>query len=297
MADVAFVGLGVMGFPMAGHLAAKGYRTTVYNRTAARAEAWRARHGGATAATPAAAAASSEIVAVCVGNDDDLRAVVLGAEGILAGLAPGGIVVDHTTASAEVARELAAAADAQGKHFIDAPVSGGQAGAENGVLTIMCGGEAEPFARAEPVLRAYGRAVTHMGPSGAGQLTKMVNQICIGGLLQALAEAIVFTQRAGLDPDKVLATISKGAAQSWQMENRWPTMVAGQFDFGFAVDLMRKDLGIVLDEARRNGTPLPITALIDQFYRMVQERGGGKGDTSSLILNLRQGSGAAGRND
>ncbi len=191
---------------------------------------------------------------------------------------------------------MAAAAAAQGKHFIDAPVSGGQAGAENGVLTVMCGGEAEPFARAEPVLRAYGRAVTYMGPSGAGQLTKMVNQICIGGLLQALAEAIVFTQRSGLDPDQVLATISKGAAQSWQMENRWPTMVAGRFDFGFAVDLMRKDLDIVLDEARRNGTPLPVTALVDQFYRMIQERGGGKGDTSSLILNLRQGPGAADRN-
>jgi 3-hydroxyisobutyrate dehydrogenase-like beta-hydroxyacid dehydrogenase len=296
MADVAFVGLGVMGFPMAGHLAAKGHTTTVFNRTPARAESWCARFGGSFAATPAAAATDAEIVAVCVGNDADLRSVVLGPEGILAGLAPGGIVVDHTTASAEVARELAAVAAAQGKHFIDAPVSGGQAGAENGALTIMCGGETEPFSRAEPVLRAYGRAVTLMGPSGAGQLTKMVNQICIGGLLQALSEAIVFTQRAGLDPDKVLATISKGAAQSWQMENRWATMAAGKFDFGFAVDLMRKDLGIVLDEARRNGTPLPVTALIDQFYRLVQECGGGKGDTSSLILNLRQGSGAAGRN-
>ena len=295
MADVAFVGLGVMGFPMAGHLAAKGHTTTVYNRTAARAEAWCAHHGGTRAATPAGAATSAEIVAVCVGNDDDVRSVVLGPDGVLAGLAPGGIVVDHTTASAEVARELAAAAAAQGKHFIDAPVSGGQAGAENGLLTVMCGGEPEPFARAEPVLRAYGRAVTHMGPSGAGQLTKMVNQICIGGLLQALAEAIAFTQRAGLDPDQVLATISKGAAQSWQMENRWPTMVAGRFDFGFAVDLMRKDLGIVLDEARRNGTSLPVTALVDQFYRLVQERGGGKGDTSSLILNLRQGSEATDR--
>ena len=289
MADVAFVGLGVMGFPMAGHLAAKGHLTTVYNRTPARAEAWCARFNGKRAATPAAAAAPSEIVAVCVGNDDDLRSVVLGSEGILAGLAPGGIVVDHTTASAEVARELAAAASAQGKHFVDAPVSGGQAGAENGTLTIMCGGEAEPFVRAEPVLRAYGRAVTHMGPSGAGQLTKMVNQVCIGGLLQALAEAITFTRCAGLDPEKVLATISKGAAQSWQMENRWPSMVEGRFDFGFAVDLMRKDLGIVLDEARRNGAALPVTALVDQFYRQVQERGGGKYDTSSLILNLRNG--------
>ena len=289
MTRVAFVGLGVMGFPMARHLAGKGHALTVFNRTPARAEDWCARSPGRRAGTPREAAARAEMVFSCVGNDDDLRSVVLGPDGILAGLAPGGIVVDHTTTSATVARELATVAVEQGKHFIDAPVSGGQAGAENGTLTIMCGGEAEPFARAEPVLRAYGRAVTHMGPPGSGQLTKMVNQICIGGLLQALAEAIVFTQRAGLDPDTVLATISRGAAQSWQMENRWPTMVAGKFDFGFAVDLMRKDLGIVLEEARRNGSPLPVTALVDQFYRVIQDRGGGRGDTSSLIINLMQG--------
>ena len=289
MTRVAFVGLGVMGFPMARHLAGKGHALTVFNRTPARAEDWCARSPGRRAGTPREAAARAEMVFSCVGNDDDLRSVVLGPDGILAGLAPGGIVVDHTTTSATVARELATVAVEQGKHFIDAPVSGGQAGAENGTLTIMCGGEAEPFARAEPVLRAYGRAVTHMGPPGSGQLTKMVNQICIGGLLQALAEAIVFTQRAGLDPDTVLATISRGAAQSWQMENRWPTMVAGKFDFGFAVDLMRKDLGIVLEEARRNGSPLPVTALVDQFYRVIQDRGGGRGDTSSLITNLMQG--------
>ena len=287
MARVAFVGLGVMGFPMAGHLAAKGHEVTVYNRTPAKAEAWCRQHGGRSAATPGEAAAAAEMVFSCVGNDDDLRGVVNGPDGILAGLEADGIVVDHTTASADVARELAAVARAQGRHFVDAPVSGGQAGAENGTLTIMCGGEPDPFLRAEPVLRAYGRAVTLLGPPGAGQLTKMVNQICIGGLIQALAEAITFTRCAGLDPEKVLATISKGAAQSWQMENRWPSMVEGRFDFGFAVDLMRKDLGIVLDEARRNGSPLPVTALVDQFYRLVQEKGGGRGDTSSLILNLR----------
>ena len=287
MARVAFVGLGVMGFPMAGHLAAKGHEVTVYNRTPAKAEAWCARHGGRRAATPREAAEAAEMVFCCVGNDDDLRGVVKGPDGILAGLEADGIVVDHTTASADVARELAAAARERGRHFLDAPVSGGQAGAENGALTIMCGGEPDPFARAEPVLRAYGRAVTLLGPPGAGQLTKMVNQICIGGLIQALAEAITFAQRSGLDTDQVLATISKGAAQSWQMENRWRTMAEGRFDFGFAVDLMRKDLGIVLDEARRNGSPLPVTALVDQFYRLVQEKGGGRGDTSSLILNLR----------
>ena len=227
------------------------------------------------------------MVFCCVGNDDDLRGVVNGPDGILAGLEADGIVVDHTTASADVARELAAVAREHGRHFVDAPVSGGQAGAENGALTIMCGGEPDPFARAEPVLRAYGRAVTLLGPPGAGQLTKMVNQICIGGLIQGLAEAINFAQRAGLDTDLVLATISKGAAQSWQMENRWRTMAEGRFDFGFAVDLMRKDLGIVLDEARRNGAALPVTALVDQFYRQVQDKGGGRGDTSSLILNLK----------
>jgi 3-hydroxyisobutyrate dehydrogenase len=288
MTDVAFIGLGVMGFPMAGHLAGKGHRVTVFNRTRARAEAWCARHAGASARSPREAAARAEVVLTCVGDDDDLRSVVAGPDGVLAGLAAGGIVVDHTTASASVARELAEASRARGAHFIDAPVSGGQAGAENGALTVMCGGEAEPFARAEPVLRAYGRAVTLMGPAGSGQLTKMVNQVCIAGLLQGLAEAVNFALRAGLDPEKVLATVSKGAAQSWQMENRWPSMVAGRFDFGFAVDLMRKDLGIVLDEARRNGSALPVTALVDQFYRMVQDKGGGRGDTSSLIRNLRE---------
>jgi 3-hydroxyisobutyrate dehydrogenase-like beta-hydroxyacid dehydrogenase len=287
MARVAFVGLGVMGFPMAGHLAAKGHEVTVYNRTPAKAQAWCAKHGGRSAPTPREAAEAAEMVFCCVGNDDDLRGVVNGPDGILAGLEAGGIVVDHTTASADVARELAAVAREQGRHFVDAPVSGGQAGAENGALTIMCGGEPDPFARAEPVLRAYGRAVTLLGPPGAGQLTKMVNQICIGGLIQGLAEAINFAQRSGLDTDLVLATISKGAAQSWQMENRWRTMAEGRFDFGFAVDLMRKDLGIVLDEARRNGAALPVTALVDQFYRQVQDKGGGRGDTSSLILNLK----------
>jgi 3-hydroxyisobutyrate dehydrogenase-like beta-hydroxyacid dehydrogenase len=289
MTRVAFIGLGVMGFPMAGHLASKGHEVTVFNRTPARALAWCGRFAGRHAATPREAAARAEIVFSCVGNDDDLRSVVLGQEGILAGLAEDGIVVDHTTASASVARELAKVAGERGRHFLDAPVSGGQAGAESGSLTIMCGGEPAPFARAEPVLRAYGRAVTLMGPAGAGQLTKMVNQICIGGLLQALAEAVNFAQRAGLDTDQVLATISKGAAQSWQMDNRWQSMAAGRFDFGFAVDLMRKDLGIVLDEARGNGAALPVTALVDQFYRTVQQAGGGRGDTSSLIVNLRQG--------
>ena len=287
MARAAFIGLGVMGFPMAGHLASKGHAVTVYNRTSARAEAWCRQFKGERAATPREAATGAEIVFTCVGNDADLRAVTLGAEGALAGLAGNAILVDHTTASADVARELAQTFAASGRHFIDAPVSGGQAGAENGTLTVMCGGEAEPFGRAEPVLRAYGRAVTLMGPAGAGQLTKMVNQICIGGLLQALAEAINFAQRAGLDAERVLATISKGAAQSWQMDNRWRTMAEGRFDFGFAVDLMRKDLGIVMDEGRRNGSALPITALVDQLYASIQDRGGGKGDTSSLIVNLR----------
>ena len=287
MARAAFIGLGVMGFPMAGHLASQGHAVTVYNRTSARAEAWCRLFKGERAGTPREAATGAEIVFTCVGNDADLRAVTLGAEGALAGLAGNAILVDHTTASADVARELAQTLATSGRHFIDAPVSGGQAGAENGTLTVMCGGEAEPFGRAEPVLRAYGRAVTLMGPAGAGQLTKMVNQICIGGLLQALAEAINFAQRAGLDADLVLATISKGAAQSWQMDNRWRTMAEGRFDFGFAVDLMRKDLGIVMDEGRRNGSALPITALVDQLYASIQDRGGGKGDTSSLIVNLR----------
>ena len=286
---LAFLGLGVMGYPMAGHLARAGHEVTVYNRTAAKADQWRNEYRGRTARTPAEAARGAQIVLMCVGNDDDVRSVATGADGALAGLASGAILVDHTTASAEVAREVHAAAAAKGVGFLDAPVSGGQAGAQNGKLTIMVGGDAATYTNAEAVLACYARAVTLMGPPGAGQLTKMVNQVCIGGLLQALAEAITFTRCAGLDPEKVLATISKGAAQSWQMENRWPSMVEGRFDFGFAVDLMRKDLGIVLDEARRNGAALPVTALVDQFYRQVQERGGGKYDTSSLILNLRNG--------
>ena len=288
MTKVAFLGLGVMGFPMAGHLKTKGgCDVVVYNRSAAKAKAWVEKFGGVSAATPRAAAEGCDIVFACVGNDDDLRSVTIGENGAFAGMEKGAIFVDHTTASANVARELYEAAKQGGFGFVDAPVSGGQAGAEAGTLTIMCGGDADAFATVEPVLRVYGRAVTHMGPAGAGQLTKMVNQICIAGLLQGLAEGIAFAMRAGLDPAQVLATISKGAAQSWQMENRWPTMVAGKFDFGFAVDWMRKDLAIALDEGRRNGAPLPVTALVDQFYRLVQQRGGGRLDTSSLITNLR----------
>jgi 3-hydroxyisobutyrate dehydrogenase len=284
----AFVGLGVMGFPMAGHLRAKGHEVTVWNRSAGKAQAWRERHGGEVAATPREAAAAAEVVFACVGNDDDLRSVVYGDDGILAGLARDAVFVDHTTASADVAREIDGKAREQGSHFVDAPVSGGQAGAENGALTVMCGGEEAAFARAEPAMRAYGKAVTLMGPAGSGQLTKMVNQICIAGLVQALAEALNFAQRAGLDPELVLATISKGAAQSWQMENRWKTMAQDKFDFGFAVDWMRKDLAICLAEARRNGAALPATALVDQMYRLVQQAGGGRWDTSSLIHNLRE---------
>ena len=288
MAKTAFVGLGVMGYPMAGHLVKHGHEVAVFNRTPAKAEAWAAEHGGRACRTPREAAAGAEIVFCMVGDDPDVRAVVYGADGILAGMGKGAILVDHTTASADLARELFAACEAQGKHFIDAPVSGGQAGAVNGVLTIMCGGSEEAFARAEPVMRAYGRQITLIGGPGAGQLTKMVNQICIAGLVQALAEGVNFAIRAGLDTDKVLATISKGAAQSWQMENRWKTMVQGKFDFGFAVDWMRKDLRIALEEARRNGAPLPITAAVDQLYRLVQMKGGGRWDTSSLIENLRE---------
>jgi 3-hydroxyisobutyrate dehydrogenase-like beta-hydroxyacid dehydrogenase len=289
MARTAFVGLGVMGYPMAGHLVKHGHEVAVFNRTPAKAEAWAAEYGGRACRTPREAAQGAEIVFCMVGDDPDVRAVVYGDDGILAGMGPDAVLVDHTTASADLARELFAAAEAQGKHFIDAPVSGGQAGAVNGVLTIMCGGEEEPFARAEPVMRAYGRQITLIGGAGAGQLTKMVNQICIAGLVQALSEAVNFAIRAGLDTDKVLATISKGAAQSWQMENRWKTMVQDKFDFGFAVDWMRKDLRIALEEARRNGAPLPITAAVDQLYRLVQMKGGGRWDTSSLIKNLREG--------
>jgi 3-hydroxyisobutyrate dehydrogenase len=286
MAKVAFIGLGVMGYPMAGHLKAKGHEVTVYNRNPTKAQGWVAQHGGVSAPTPADAAKGQEIVFCCVGNDDDLRAVTLGATGAFAGMAKGAIFVDHTTASADVARELDAAAQAAGFGFIDAPVSGGQAGAENGVLTVMCGGEPEVYARAEPVIAAYARMCKLMGPAGSGQLTKMVNQICIAGLVQALSEGVHFAKRAGLDVEAMLEVISKGAAGSWQMENRGKTMNIGKFDYGFAVDWMRKDLGIVLDEARRNGAQLPVTALVDQFYAEVQKMGGRRWDTSSLIARL-----------
>ncbi|MCC6379041.1 MAG: NAD(P)-dependent oxidoreductase [Burkholderiales bacterium] len=287
---IAFLGLGVMGHPMAGHLARAGHQLTVYNRTGAKAEAWRREYGGRAARTPAEAAQGAEFVMMCVGNDDDVRAVATGAEGALAGMTRGTILVDHTTASAEVAREVHAAAAAAGIGFLDAPVSGGQAGAQNGKLTIMVGGDAQTFARAEGVLAHYARAVTLMGPAGAGQLTKMVNQICIAGLLQGLAEGVDFALRAGLDADRVLDVIGKGAAQSWQMDNRGKTMAADKFDFGFAVDWMRKDLGICLGEARANGASLPVTAIVDQFYARVQQMGGGRWDTSSLIRLLRQAS-------
>ncbi|MBZ0248504.1 MAG: NAD(P)-dependent oxidoreductase [Burkholderiales bacterium] len=282
-AKVAFLGLGVMGFPMAGHLKAKGYDVTVYNRTAAKAEAWVQKHGGQSAATPAEAARGADFVAMCVGNDRDLAEV---ASAALDGMKKGAVLIDHTTASADAARRLFAEARARGIDFIDAPVSGGQAGAENGKLTVMCGGEACAFERAKPVMDCYGRAVTLMGAAGAGQLTKMVNQVCIAGLVQGLAEGIAFAEKAGLDASLVLDVISKGAAQSWQMENRGKTMAQRKFDFGFAVDWMRKDLGIVLEEARRNGARLPVTALVDQFYGDVQKAGGSRWDTSSLITRL-----------
>ena len=283
MTKVAFIGLGVMGYPMAGHIAAAGHEVTVYNRTAAKAERWVQEHGGQHAPSPRAAAEGAELAFTCVGNDDDLRSVVLGEAGIFAGLAKGGLLIDNTTASAVVARELYALGKERGLGVIDAPVSGGQSGAENGVLTVMCGGEEADFARARPVIESYARAVTLIGPSGAGQLTKMVNQICVAGVVQGLAEALNFGLKAGLDMDKVVATISKGAAQSWQMENRSATMCRGEFAFGFAVDWMRKDLGICLEEARLNGARLPVAALIDQFYAQVQARGGRRWDTSSLI--------------
>jgi len=287
MAKVAFLGLGVMGYPMAGHLKNKGgHEVTVYNRTAAKAEKWVAQHGGKSAPTPKAAAEGQDFVMACVGNDNDLREVTLGANGAFAGVKKGAVFVDHTTASAEIARELYAEANKRGFGFIDAPVSGGQAGAENGVLTVMCGGDAEPYARAEQVIAAYARMCRLIGASGAGQLTKMVNQICIAGLVEGLAEGIHFAKRAGLDVEAVIQTISKGAAQSWQMENRYKTMNEGKFDFGFAVDWMRKDLSICISEARRNGAHLPITALVDQFYSEVQKMGGRRWDTSSLIARL-----------
>jgi 3-hydroxyisobutyrate dehydrogenase len=286
MAKVAFLGLGVMGYPMARHLKAKGHEVTVYNRTAEKAERWISENGGRAAATPREAAEGQEIVFACVGNDEDLRQVTLGPEGAFQGLKAGAIFVDHTTASAEVARELHAAANGKAAAFIDAPVSGGQAGAENGVLTVMCGGDAEAYAKAEPVIMSFARACRLMGPAGAGQLTKMINQICIAGLLQGLSEGIHFGKKAGLDIEAVIDVISKGAAGSWQMENRGKTMNEGRFDFGFAVDWMRKDLAICLAEARKNGASLPATALIDQFYADVQKMGGKRWDTSSLIARL-----------
>ncbi len=284
---VAFLGLGVMGYPMAGHLARAGHAVTVYNRTAAKAEVWVAEYGGARAATPREAAAGAAFVFSCVGNDDDLRAVAAGPDGAFAGMSRGAVLVDHTTASAAVSRELHAAAAALGLHFIDAPVSGGQAGAVNGALTVMCGGDAQPFDAMRPVALAFARAVTRVGTSGSGQLAKMVNQVCIAGLVQGLAEGIAFGQKAGLDMKLVLEVIGKGAAQSWQLDNRGATMADDRFDFGFAVDWMRKDLGLVLDEARRNGARLPVTALVDQFYSDIQAMGGSRWDTSSLIRRLR----------
>ncbi|MCO6185737.1 NAD(P)-dependent oxidoreductase [Rhizobium sp. L1K21] len=289
MANVAFIGLGVMGYPMAGHLKEKGgHQVTVYNRTAEKAEKWVAQYGGSMRRTPAEAADGADFVFCCVGNDDDLRAVTTGENGVLSGMKKGAILIDNTTASAEVARELAEACAAKGCGFIDAPVSGGQAGAENGVLTVMCGGEEETFAKAKPVIDAYARMVGLMGPAGSGQLTKMVNQICIAGLVQGLSEGIHFGKKAGLDIEKVIDVISKGAAGSWQMESRYKTMNKGEYDFGFAVDWMRKDLSIVLSEARRNGANLPVTAVVDQFYSEVQAMGGKRWDTSSLLARLEK---------
>lgn len=279
----AFIGLGVMGYPMAGHLRAAGHEVSVFNRTAAKAEKWAGEHGGTAWETPREAAKDCSFVFVCVGNDDDVRSVVLGDDGVLAGMAVGATLVDHTTASADLARELAQICADAGIGFLDAPVSGGQAGAENGKLTVMTGGEEDTFASAAPVIDAYSQACTLIGPAGSGQLAKMVNQICIAGVVQGLSEAVNFGMKAGLDMEKVIGTISKGAAQSWQMENRWETMVAGKFDYGFAVDWMRKDLGICLAEAEGSGARLPTTALIDQFYAQVQARGGTRWDTSSLI--------------
>ncbi len=284
----AFIGLGVMGYPMAGYLQQKGYETTVYNRTAAKADEWAGKYGGSSAPTPKQAAEGADFVMVCVGNDDDLRSVVLGDDGALAGMKAGAILVDHTTASADVAREIAALAADKGVGFVDGPVSGGQAGAENGVLTVMCGGSQKDFDTAKPAIMSYARACELLGEAGSGQIAKMVNQICIAGLVQGLSEALHFAQSAGLDGRKVVDTISKGAAQSWQMENRYETMLDDQFEFGFAVDWMRKDLGICLEQAKRMGISLPVTAVVDQFYGDVQAMGGGRWDTSSLIRRLRQ---------
>ena len=287
MAACAFIGLGVMGFPMAGHLQAAGHQTTVYNRTTSRAEAWVEAHGGSAVPTPREAATGADAVMVCVGNDDDLRFVVFGENGALAGMAEGSTLVDHTTASAEVAREIAAVASEIGVGFVDAPVSGGQAGAQNGQLSIMCGGDPDVFATVEPLIDSYAKAIVLVGDVGSGQLTKMVNQVCIGGLIQGLAEALDFSRRAGLDTDKVLAAISQGASGSWQMENRARTMLDRHFDHGFALDWMRKDFGIVFDEAERIGATLPVTAMVDQFYARLQREGHGRWDTSSLIELLR----------
>jgi 3-hydroxyisobutyrate dehydrogenase len=287
MSKIAFIGLGTMGFPMAGHLKARaGHDVVVFNRTPARAEAWVARYGGNAAASPAEAAEGAAFVFTCVGNDDDLRAVTLAPDGAFRTLGSGAIFVDHTTSSASIARELYTAAAERGASGLDAPVSGGQSGAENGTLTVMVGGDAAPFAAAKPVIEGYAHAVNLIGPTGSGQLTKMVNQICIAGLIESLAEALAFATRAGLDIDKVIATISKGAAQSWQMENRWKTMVEGKFDFGFAVDWVRKDFALIFEEARRNGASLPVTTLVDQFYAEIQAMGGRRWDTSSLIARL-----------
>lgn len=289
MAKVAFLGLGVMGFPMAGHLVAKGkHEVTVYNRTAAKSKSWAEKFGGKSAATPKAAAEGQDFVMACVGNDDDLRAVTIGPDGAFAGMKKGAIFVDHTTASAEVARQLYAEANKMGFAFIDAPVSGGQAGAENGALTVMCGGDDAPYKSAEPVIAAYAKMCKLLGPAGSGQLTKMVNQICIAGLVEGLSEGIHFAKKSGLDVNSVIEVISKGAAQSWQMENRYKTMNDGKFDFGFAVEWMRKDLSICLAEARRNGASLPVTALVDNFYSEVEKMGGKRWDTSSLLARLQR---------
>ncbi len=288
MAKVAFLGLGVMGYPMAGHLQAKGHEVTVYNRTTAKAEAWVEEHGGAMAATPKEAAAGAEFVMTCVGNDDDLRKVCAGPDGAFAGMGEGAILVDHTTVSVKVTAELYAAGKDKGIAFVDAPISGGQAGAENGILSIMCGGDVAAYAAAEPVMQAYGRTIKHLGESGAGQLTKMVNQICIAGLVQGLSEGLHFAEKAGLDIREVVDVIQGGAAGSWQMVNRHETMADDHFDHGFAVDWMRKDLGICLATADETGASLPVTALVDQFYKDVQKLGGGRWDTSSLIKRLRE---------
>ena len=289
MAKIAFIGLGVMGYHMAGHLQTRSrHDVTVFNRTRSKADAWVAEFGGGAASSPAEAANGADVVLTCVGNDDHLREVTLGPNGAFQALRPGAVAVDHTTASAQIARELYADAKERGAGFLDAPVSGGQSGAESGSLTVMVGGDASDFARAAPVIGAYARTVTLIGATGSGQLTKMVNQICIAGLIEGLAEALHFAGRAGLDVEKVIATISQGAAQSWQMENRWRTMVEGKFDFGFAVDWVRKDFAICFEEARRNGASLPVTALVDQFYAEVQEFGGARWDTSSLIARLER---------